>query len=101
VLDRGLNRSAGGPRWGAAVVVGITALTVPLITLQFTGNAPAFPGSAPFASDDDGDLIEFELRAPPREPNTVPKSMQKTSAQATAGGESPGDAVLSSTEKGL
>jgi beta-lactamase regulating signal transducer with metallopeptidase domain len=101
VLDRGLNRSAGGPRWGAAVVVGITALTVPLITLQFTGNAPAFPGSAPFASDDDGDVIEFELRAPPREPNTVPKSMQKTSAQATAGGESPGDAVLSSTEKGL
>ena len=97
VLDRGLNRSAGGHRWATAMVVGITALTVPLITLQFTGSAPSYPGSA-FASDDDGKVIVFDLRAPPREPNTGPKSMQETSAQDTVGGESPGDAVLSSIE---
>jgi hypothetical protein len=38
---------------------------------------------------------------PPREPNTLPKSTQETSDQATAGGESPGDAAPASIEKGL
>ena len=101
VLDRGLNRSAGGPRWAAAMVVGITALTVPLITLQFNDRAPASPRPAPFASDDDGKVIVFDLRAPPREPNTLPKSMRETSDQAAAGGESPADAVSASAQNGL
>jgi beta-lactamase regulating signal transducer with metallopeptidase domain len=101
VLDRGLNRSAGGPRWAAAMVVGITALSIPLITLQFTDRAPASAGPASVASDDDGDVIVFELRTPPRKPNTLPKSMQETRDQATGGGESAGDAVPASIEKSL
>jgi hypothetical protein len=101
VLDRSLNRSVGGGRWSAAVVVGITALTVPLITLQFTGNAPAFPGSAPFASDDDGDVIEFELRAPPRKRDSLPEAAQETTDPATAAGESAGAAAPVNSEKGL
>jgi beta-lactamase regulating signal transducer with metallopeptidase domain len=101
VLDRGLNRSAGGPRWAAAMVVGITALSIPLITLQVTDRAPASPGPASVASDDDGDVIVFELRTPPRKPNTLPKSMQETRDQATGGGESAGDAVPANIEKRL
>jgi bla regulator protein blaR1 len=101
VLDRGLNRSAGSPRWAAAMVVGMTALTVPLITLQLTDRLPASPGPAPFASDDDGKVIVFDLRAPPRKPNTLPKSMQETSDQPAADGESPADAVPANIEKGL
>jgi len=101
VLDRGLNRSAGGPRWAAAMVVGITALSIPLITLQFTARAPASAGPASVASDDDGDVIVFELRTPPRKPNTLPKSMQETRDQATGGGEIAGDAVPASIEKSL
>jgi beta-lactamase regulating signal transducer with metallopeptidase domain len=101
VLDRGLNRSAGGPRWAAAMVVGITALSIPLITLQFTARAPASAGPASVASDDDGDVIVFELRTPPRKPNTLPKSMQETRDQATGGGESAGDAVPANIEKRL
>jgi beta-lactamase regulating signal transducer with metallopeptidase domain len=101
VLDRGLNRSAGGRLWVAAMVVGITALSIPLITLQFTDRAPASPGPASVASDDDGDVIVFELRTPPRKPNTLQKSMQETSDQTTAGGESAGDAVPANIEEGL
>jgi beta-lactamase regulating signal transducer with metallopeptidase domain len=101
VLDRGLNRSAGGPRWAAAMVVGITALSIPLITLQFTARAPASAGPASVASDDDGDVIVFELRTPPRKPNTLPKSMQETRDQATGGGEIAGDAVPASIKKSL
>jgi beta-lactamase regulating signal transducer with metallopeptidase domain len=101
VLDRGLNRSAGGPRWAAAMVIGITALSIPLITLQFTDRAPASAGPASVASDDDGDVIVFELRPPPRKPNTLPKSMQETNDQAAADGESPVDAVPASIKDGL
>lgn len=101
VLDRGLNRSPGGPRWAAAMVIGITALSIPLITLQFTDKAPASAGPASVASGDDGDAIVFELRAPPRKPGTLPKSMQETSGQAAAGGESPADAAPASIENGL
>jgi beta-lactamase regulating signal transducer with metallopeptidase domain len=101
VLDRGLNRSAGGPRWAAAMVVGMTVLSIPLITLQFTDRAPASPGPASVASDEDGDVIVFELRTPPRKRGTLPKSMQETSDQTKAGGESAGDAVPAKIEEGL
>ena len=100
VLDCGSNRSAGGTRWAAAMATGAAALTAPLMTLQFTDTAPASPGPAPFASDDDAQVIVFDLRVPPGEPNTRPKSTQEASDQATAGGESPGDAVPASIEKG-
>jgi len=83
------------------MVVGITALSIPLITLQVTDRAPASPGPASVASDDDGDVIVFELRTPPRKPNTLPKSMQETRDQATGGGEIAGDAVPASIEKSL
>ena len=101
VLDRGLNRSAGGTRWAAAMAVGAAVLAAPLMTLQFTATALASPGPAPFASDDDAEVIVFDLRVPPREPNTLPKSAQETSDRATAGGESPGDAAPASIEKKL
>jgi beta-lactamase regulating signal transducer with metallopeptidase domain len=101
VLDRTLNRSAGGGRWSAAVVVGMAALSVPLITLQLTDGAPASPGSASVASDDDGDVIVFDLRAPPGAPKPSPEVALDTSDQATAGDESPGDAVPANSEKGL
>lgn len=77
VLDRGLNRSAGGTRWAAAMAVGAAALTAPLITLQFTDRALASSVSAPFASDDDAEAVVFDLRVPPREPNALPKSTQE------------------------
>jgi beta-lactamase regulating signal transducer with metallopeptidase domain len=99
VLDSSLNRSAGGPRWAAAMVFATAALTVPLIALQLTDSAPAFPGPAPFASDDDAELIVFELRTPPRKPKTLPKVTQETNDQVTAGGESPGGAVPARIEK--
>jgi beta-lactamase regulating signal transducer with metallopeptidase domain len=99
VLDRSLNRSAGGPRWAAAMVVGIAALSIPLTTLQFTDRAPASPAAV--ASDEEGDVIVFDLRAPPRKPNTLPKSMQETSDQTAADGESPADAMPASIEDGL
>ena len=101
VLDRGSNRSAGGTRWAAAMAIGAAALTAPLMTLQLSDTAPASAGPAPFATDDDAQVIVFDLRVPPGEPNTRPKSTQETSDQATAGGESPGDAAPASIEKGL
>jgi beta-lactamase regulating signal transducer with metallopeptidase domain len=101
VLDRGLNRSAGSARWSAAMALVAAALAAPLMTLQFTAAALASPGPAPFVSDDDAEVIVFDLRVPPREPKTLPKSTQETSDQATARGESPGDAAPASIEKGL
>jgi beta-lactamase regulating signal transducer with metallopeptidase domain len=101
VLDRGLNRSAGGTHWAAAMATSAAALAVPLMTLQLTATAPASPGPVPFASSDDAEVIVFDLRVPPREPNTLPKSTQETSDQATAGGESPGEAAPASIEKEL
>jgi len=101
VLDRGLNRSAGGTGWAAAMAVGAAALTAPLITLQFTDAVRSSPVSAPLASDDAAELIVFDLRVPPREPNALPKSTQGTSDQAKAGDESPGDAAPASFENGL
>jgi len=69
LLNRGLNRSAGGTRWAAATALVAAVLTAPLMTLQFTNTAPASPVSAPIESKDDAGLIRFDLRIPPGEPN--------------------------------
>jgi bla regulator protein BlaR1 len=103
VLDRGLDRSAGGTRWAAAMAVGAAALTAPLMTLQFTGTASASPGPAPFASDDaahavGAEVIVFDLRVPPGEPDALPRSTQETS-DLPAGGGSRGDARPARIEK--
>lgn len=82
VLDRDLNRSAGGTGWAVAMAVGVAALTAPLMTLEVTDTALASPGPAPFASNDDAELIVFDLRVPPREPSVLPKSTQETNNQA-------------------
>jgi beta-lactamase regulating signal transducer with metallopeptidase domain len=83
VLDRGLNRSAGGTRWAAAMAVGAAALSVPLMTLQFTDTAPASSVPAPFASDDEAEAIVFPLR-PPGEPIPGPRVTHEASGQAAA-----------------
>ena len=101
VLDRSLNRSAGGTGWAAAMAVGAAALTVPLMTLQLADPAPAPSAAASFASDDDAEVIVFDLRVPPREPNALPKTKQRTSHRATAGGESPNDATPASIEESV
>ena len=101
VLDRGLNRSAGGTRWAAAMALGAAALTAPLMTLQLADTALGSSVSAPFASNDDAEAMVFDLRVPPREPNALPKSTQEASDQAAAGGESLVDAVPAGSEKGL
>jgi beta-lactamase regulating signal transducer with metallopeptidase domain len=103
VLDRGLDRSAGGTRWAAAMAVGAAALTAPLMSLQFTGTAPASPGPAPLTSDDAAEVvgtkvIVFDLRVPPGEPDTLPTATQ-TSDQVPAGGEKRDDAGSASIEK--
>ena len=101
VLDRGLNRSSGGTRWAAAMAVGAAGLTVPLMTLQLADPALASSAAASFASDDDAEVTVFDLRVPPAEPNALPKTKQRTSHRATAGGESPGDATPASTEESV
>jgi bla regulator protein BlaR1 len=104
VLDRGLDRSAGGTRWAAAMAVGAAALTAPLMSLQLTGTAPASSGPAPFTSDDaakvvGADVIVFDLRVPPGEPDTLPTATQEPSDQVPAGGESRGDGGSARIEK--
>ncbi len=101
VLDRSLNRSAGGIGWAAAMAVGAAALTVPLMTLQLVDPALASSPAASFASDDDAEVIVFDLRVPPREPTALPKTTQRTSHRATAGGESPGAAAPASIEESV
>jgi beta-lactamase regulating signal transducer with metallopeptidase domain len=81
VLDRGLNRSTGGPRWAAAMVVGMAALTVPLIILQFTDTALASAIPAQVASDDDSVAIVFPLRRPPAEPVSIAGLSQEASGR--------------------
>ncbi len=101
VLDRSLNRSAGGIGWAAAMALGAAALTVPLMTLQLVDPALASSPAASFASDDDAEVIVFDLRVPPREPTALPKTTQRTSHRATAGGESPGHATPASIEESV
>jgi beta-lactamase regulating signal transducer with metallopeptidase domain len=79
VLDRGLNRSTGGTRWAAAMAAGAAALTAPLMTLQFTDRGRASSISAPFASNDDAEVVVFDLRVPPGEPHTMAKATQVAS----------------------
>ncbi|MEO6387336.1 MAG: hypothetical protein ABIT16_00905 [Croceibacterium sp.] len=49
------------------------------MTLQFTKIA--------LASDDDAEVIVFDLRMPPGEPNTMSKSTQQASGQGAANSE--------------
>ncbi len=80
VLDRGLNRSAGGARWTAAMAVGAAALTTPLMTLQFTDTALAASVSAQEA-------VTFELRVPERGPSAVAAPADDAEAQSGASAE--------------
>ena len=89
---------------GGRAVAGLiraAALTVPLMTLQLADPAPAPSAAASFASDDDAEVIVFDLRVPPREPNALPKTKQRASHRATAGGESPSDATPASIEESV
>ena len=82
VLDPALNRSPGGTRWAATMVIGASALAAPLMTLQFSDKVLASSVSAPFTPDGDAKLIVFPLRRPPAEPIPMPNSTQKVSGQA-------------------
>lgn len=101
VLDRGLNRSAGGTRWAAAMAVGAAALAAPLMTLQFTDAALASSVSAPFAAGDDADVIVFELRKPLGKPSTMPILPEAARGPATAGGMGPGAGEPADMENAL
>jgi beta-lactamase regulating signal transducer with metallopeptidase domain len=74
VLDRGLNRSAGGALWAGAMSVGAAALTAPLMTLQFTETDVASSVSAPLPWNDDAEVIVFPLRVPPPESISLRKT---------------------------
>src|SRR5690606_7814402 len=80
VLDRGLDRSAGGNRWAVAVAVGAAALTVPLMTLQLTDTAIASSVSAP-------ELVTFDLRAPERGQSAVAGSTDDAEVQSRGSAE--------------
>jgi hypothetical protein len=72
--------------------------------LQLTGTAPASSGPAPFTSDDaakvvGADVIVFDLRVPPGEPDTLPTATQEPSDQVPAGGEIRGDGGSARIEK--
>ncbi|MBO9517498.1 MAG: hypothetical protein J7493_05485 [Porphyrobacter sp.] len=101
VLDRGLNRAAGGARWAVAMAVGAAALTVPVMTLQFTDASLASSISAPFASNDDANAIVFDLRIPPREPVPMARLTQEASGQPAVDGESLAEAVPTDSKKAL
>jgi len=101
VLDRGLNRAAGGTRWAATMAVGAAALTAPLMTLQFTATGLASSVSAPFALDDEAEAIVFPLRKPPGEAIPMARLTQDASGQAEADGESLADVVPAGIEKAL
>src|SRR5690606_15031095 len=88
VLDRGLNRSAGGTRWAAAMTVGAAALTVPLMTVQFTDAALASSVSAQ-------QLVTFDLRAPERGPSPAAALADAPEVQPTASTQ-PGQSVTGS-----
>jgi len=80
VLDRRINRSAGGPRWAAAMALGAAALAAPLTTLQFTDTAGASSVSAQ-------DTVTFDLRIPERRPSAVAAPTIDAGVQSSAAAE--------------
>jgi len=80
VLDRGSNRSAGGPRWAAAMALGAAALTVPLMTLQLADEARA--SSAPAQN-----VVTFDLRVPEHGPSAIAARTDDAGVQSTASAE--------------
>ncbi len=80
VLDRGLNRSAGGTRWAAAMALGAAALTAPLMTLQFTDTERA--SSVPAQ-----DVVTFDLRVPEHGPSAVTAPAHDAGVQSRASAE--------------
>lgn len=80
VLDRGLNRSAGGTRWAAAMAFGAAALTAPLTTLQFTDTERA--SSVPAQ-----DVVTFDLRIPERGRSAVTAPAHDAGVQSRASAE--------------
>ena len=80
VLDRGLNRSAGGTRWAAAMALGAAALTAPLMTLQFTDTERT--SSVPVQ-----DVVTFDLRVPERGPSAVTAPAHDAGVQSRASAE--------------
>ncbi len=98
VLDRSLNRSAGGTGWAAAMGVVAAALTVPLMSLQLAHPALASSAAASVPSGGDAELIVFELRVPP---DALSKTKPLTSHRASAGGESPADATPASSRESV
>lgn len=85
VLDRSSNRSAGGTRWAAAMAVGVGALTVPLMTLQFTDTAPAASVSDAFQKASPAQaLVTFDLRVPERGPSAATALVEEAEVQSKA-----------------
>jgi bla regulator protein BlaR1 len=80
VLDRGLNRSPGGPRWATAMAVGAAALTAPLMTVQFADTGLASSLSAQ-------ELVTFDLRVPERGPSAAAALAQEAEVQSNTSAE--------------
>jgi beta-lactamase regulating signal transducer with metallopeptidase domain len=88
VLDRGLNRSAGGTRWAAAMAVGAAALTAPVMTLQFTDAALASSVSDAFLTANPAqELVTFDLRVPERGPSAAAALAEEAEVQSEASAE--------------
>jgi beta-lactamase regulating signal transducer with metallopeptidase domain len=88
VLNRGLNRSAGGTGWAAAMAVGAAALTAPVMTLQFTDAALASSASDTFRTASRAqDLVTFDLRVPERGPSAAAALAEEAEVQSKASAE--------------
>ena len=88
VLDRGLNRSAGGARWAAAMALGAAALTAPLMTVQFIDAARASSVSDAFQTANPvQELMTFDLRVPERGPSAAAALAEEAEVQSEASAE--------------
>jgi beta-lactamase regulating signal transducer with metallopeptidase domain len=88
VLDRGLNRSAGGARWTATMALGAAALTAPVTTLRFTDAALASSVSDAYQTASPArDLVTFDLRVPERGPSPAAALAEEAEAQSQASAE--------------
>ena len=85
VLDRGLNRSAGGKRWAAAMAVGAVALTVPLMTVQFADEG--LVSDALQTANPAQELVTFDLRVPERGPSVAAAMAEEAEVQSKASAE--------------